>query len=153
MTAPVFHDHYLRADTEAELLAALSAAGLAVEQRDIVGYEWGNDIHPEPPPETIVQVEVEGELVDQVQQEPFETLYGDPYLVPVLASFTHALDLVGTIHTPNGTTTDELGNEVPAFAAVPGVHANLRLVGDTPLHEALAPFEIPAPATPHRVWF
>ena len=60
--------------------------------------------------------------------------------------------IIGTISEPTGaTTTDEEGNEVPVFAAVPGYHANLRRREPLP-DGVLTDCLLPAPATPHCVW-
>ena len=68
---------------------------------------------------------------------------------------THSLDVIGTIHMPTGNTltteADEDGNtfEYPEMAPIDGWHANLLLHGED-MPEALADFEIEAPATPYR---
>lgn len=55
----------------------------------------------------------------------------------------HDVDVVGVIHERTGV--DAEGN--PTFTPVPGFHVNLSAPF---LHEALVPYEIPAPATPAR---
>ena len=70
----------------------------------------------------------------------------------VLACFTaeHAIDLIGTITKPAVVGAD--GVEIKPAKAVSGWHANVRLLNDQPLPEALAPYLV-FPSTPSRVWF
>jgi hypothetical protein len=70
----------------------------------------------------------------------------------VIACFTaeHALDLIGTIYKPSAL--DSNGVEITPAKAVFGWHANVRLLNDQPLPEALAPYLV-TPSTPSRVWF
>jgi hypothetical protein len=68
-------------------------------------------------------------VVDEETGESTQTPEGEPYLV----THTHdyAIDLVGVIYEPTGTTlTDDEGNEYPETAPVDGWHVNVRLVGD-----------------------
>ena len=69
---------------------------------------------------------------------------------------THSLDIIGTIYKETGETETIFVNaeetetaEVPIVAPIDGYHANLLLHGED-MPEALADFEIEAPATPYR---
>lgn len=69
----------------------------------------------------------------------------------VLACFTleHAIDLLGVITKPAQVDLD--GVEIKPGKVVPGWHANVRLLNDQPLPEALAPYLV-FPSTPSQVW-
>lgn len=68
---------------------------------------------------------------------------------------THSLDVIGTIYQETGETitveaTDDMPEHTyPETAPIDGWHANLLLHGEE-MPEALAGFEIEAPATPYR---
>ncbi|MEW5680461.1 hypothetical protein [Comamonas kerstersii] len=59
-----------------------------------------------------------------------------------------AVDVVGTIHRPTGTTLHTEDGDVPQMAAVPGFHINLS--DSVP---GLEQYEIEQPSTPARVFF
>ena len=93
--------------------------------------------------------------VDEATGE--ETVTEDVIREEGIATYTatHSLDIIGTIYAETGNTltseADEDGNtfEYPEMAPVDGWHANLLLHGED-MPEALAEFEIEAPATPIR---
>ena len=61
---------------------------------------------------------------------------------------TAAVDVVGTIHRPTGTTLHTEDGDVPQMAALPGFHINLS--DSVP---GLEQYEIESPTTPARVFF
>lgn len=62
---------------------------------------------------------------------------------------THAVDIIGTIHKPDGTFTQtEEGMSIPNFMELEGYHVNVRTNGT---FEQLNPYTV-TPSTPHRVW-
>lgn len=59
------------------------------------------------------------------------------------------IDVVGkVVDVP--AVVDENGKVTAEATFILGYHVNVRIIGELP--DALKPFEIPAPATPARVW-
>ena len=111
---------YLKTSTEQELWEALEAAGLAVKDYD-----------PE----------------DELNQRPDDLDEWQPSGAFDWRFTGQALDIIGVIYKPTGTTlTDEEGFEYPEMAAIDGYHANLIAEAGLDLPT------IEAPATPYRIW-
>lgn len=55
----------------------------------------------------------------------------------------HSIDVIGIIHKRTGGT-----DEAPVMTVLRGWHVNVR----GPESEALAPYKIVVPSTPHRTW-
>mgnify|MGYP001308227279 CR=1 FL=1 len=65
----------------------------------------------------------------------------------------YALDIIGAIHAPTGRTlTSDDGEEYEERAPLDGFFANIMMMGDAPLPEALRPFESAPPTHPVRVF-
>ena len=66
----------------------------------------------------------------------------------------YALDVIGKVYKPTGEIiTDADGIESPAMAAVPGYHANLRVIDASEFDpEMLADMTINPPNNPARGW-
>lgn len=67
----------------------------------------------------------------------------------ITASHAHALDVIGTFYTPVELDAD--GKIVGGGEALPGYHANLRLI-DEGLADQIPAEIIVTPETPMRVW-
>lgn len=65
----------------------------------------------------------------------------------IQASHTHALDVIGTLHTPTGKMLKDGDFEYPEMKPLPGFHVNF--IGELP--DALKPFEI-FPTSPQRIF-
>lgn len=120
-------DYFLKAAGEAELQAALIAAGLLVET-------------------TVPVIEVIDGVPTQTGTQP-----GHALAVGI------ALDVIGPIPKPTGKTLTVDGVQVPEMAPIPGFHANivgelsetqLAALGDVLLPEPPAkPYRVFAPST------
>ena len=115
-------DYFLKASDEAELHAALIAAGVLIS----------------------AQVPVI-EVIDGV---PTQTGVQDGH---ALAGGV-ALDVIGTIYKPTGNILTVDGMEVPEMAPIPGYHANLRGDLSEEQRAALSGLLIDPPAQPYRVF-
>ena len=99
--------------------------------------------------ETEYRVEVDEEGNETITEDVIREAGVEHYTA------THSLDVIGTIHMPTGNTLTSEPNEdgdtfeYPEMAPIDGWHANLLLHGED-MPEALAGFEIEAPATPVR---
>ena len=73
----------------------------------------------------------------------------------IIATHSYAVDVIGTIYRPTGAmvamATPNGTVDMAEMEPVAGWHVNMRMI-DGELPAALAAFEIPAPATPKRVW-
>mgnify|MGYP000751083095 CR=1 FL=1 len=93
----------------------------------------------------------------EVDEDGNETVTEDVIREAGVANYTatHSLDIIGTIYRETGNMVEQTfadGEdtiEVPEMAPIDGWHANLLLHGED-MPEALAEFEIEAPATPIR---
>jgi hypothetical protein len=65
----------------------------------------------------------------------------------------YALDVVGKVYKPTGEIIEQDGVEAPVMAAVPGYHANLRVMDASNFDaELLAEVTINPPNNPSRGW-
>ena len=65
----------------------------------------------------------------------------------------YALDVVGKVYKPTGEIIEQDGVESPVMAAVPGYHANLRVIDASNFDaELLAEVTINPPNNPARGW-
>jgi hypothetical protein len=65
----------------------------------------------------------------------------------------YALDVVGKVYKPTGEIIEQDGVESPVMAAVPGYHANLRVMDASNFDaELLAEVTINPPNNPARGW-
>ena len=65
----------------------------------------------------------------------------------------YALDVVGKVYKPTGEIIEQDGVESPVMAAVPGYHANLRVMDASNFDaEMLAEVTINTPNNPSRGW-
>lgn len=118
-------DYFLHADDEAQLQTALATMGL-----------WTQPIAKK---DGIVGGYRTGGFIDDGGQ--------------------FALDLVGPVWTRQKradgtviTAPDAVGNDVPVMVLVPGFHANLRWLSETPLSPEMRALVLARPKTPSRVF-
>lgn len=143
-------DLYLKAATQADMNAALIAAGLAYEKTKtpLIGYSYEGVIYDKSDlPHTMEWDEELGEDMP-VYPDGIEKVYGDPVTHFLPAPFVN-LDVIGPIVRIVGY--DEEGD--PITKEYPEWHVNVRCAGLTEEQEAELAFAmIVPPETPYRVW-